>query len=130
MGNKSGNLKYFTTWEKQNLEQFTKEGEPTVRMITEYNHYYGDIVVAFQIGEEQSNTGVKCRYYDSFLLFQEQDNLIGERAFENGSITYEFLYKPLGLHSPDNKFYTGFDYVTKALEEIGYKHTRIYKNGH
>lgn len=125
MGSKSGNLKHFTTWEKQSLEQFTKEGEPTIRMITEYNQHYGDIVVAFQIGEEQSNTGVKCRFYDSFLLFQEQDSRIGERAFENGSITYEFLYKPLGLPSPNNKFYTDFYYVEKAMEAIGYKNTRI-----
>jgi hypothetical protein len=126
MGNKSENLKNFKSWEKQNLDVFTKEGEPTIRMVTEWNHYYGELIVAFQFGEELSNTGVKCKYTGSLLLLQEPDSRCGERAFENGSITCEFLYKPLGLPFPEGDVHTKFDDIRDTLIKKGYKHTRKY----
>ena len=124
MGSKSENLKYFETWEGQKLEVFTKDGEPTIRMVTEYNPHYGDLVVAFQIGEKQSDTGVKCRYTGKPLLLQEQNCLCGEREFENGSITYEFLYKPLGLPFKSKASSTSFYEIMEALEAKGYKRKR------
>ena len=124
MGSKSDNLKNFESWEKQKLEVFTKDDQPTIRMVTEYNCHYGDLVVAFQIGEEQSDTGVKCRYTGKPLLLQEQNCLCGERAFENGSITYEFLLKPLGIPFKPGNLRTSFYEIMEALEAKGYKRKR------
>lgn len=122
MGSKSENLKDFEPWGKQHLEVFTKDGSPSLRMVTEYNEYHGELVVAFQIGEELSNTGVKCRYTDQLLPLQEEDSLCGERAFEDGSITYEFLLKPLGISfKPGNgNLRTSFYWIMDALIEKGY----------
>lgn len=96
------NLKFFESWEKQQLVTFTK-GKETIYLVVEYNVHYGDLITRFQIGEKESDTGVTIKGAGIPCKFSESNNLIGERPFEQGSITYEFLYKPLGLSIPEKK---------------------------
>jgi hypothetical protein len=126
MGGKSDNLKNFTSWEHQNLDIFKKDGEKTIRMVTEWNQCYGELIKSFQFGDESGDTGVKCRYTGNMLKLMEQDSLCGEREFENGSITYEFLYKPCGFPMPTGNARTSFYEFKHFLIGRGYVHTRKY----
>lgn len=96
------NLKFFESWEKQQLVTFTK-GKETIYLVVEYHTRYGDLITWFQIGEKESDTGVMIKGTDAPCKCSESYSLIGERPFEQNSITYEFLYKPLGLSIPEKK---------------------------
>jgi hypothetical protein len=123
------NLKDFRSWEKQSLNTFVKDGQPTIRMVEECSHY-GPMITWFQIGEEEGTTGVPMlESKDYFLGLSESNNRIGNREFENGSVTYEFLWKPLGLSVPDEELeafsksrikYTDLWLVKKLLKAKGY----------
>jgi len=129
---KADNLVDFNPWEKMGLEMFTKKGCDTVRMVTEFNSYYGELVTAFQIGEEQHDTGVDNKYIPGHtIILQESNSLCGVREFEKKSITYEFLWKPLGLDPSlvkrrpylggSEAFWTHFYSISNALRKIGYE---------
>ncbi len=75
-----------------------------VRVIVEYNCFYGDIITQFEINNTIF-TPVKNKYIPTdYLRLSESNSLCGEREFENNSITWEFLLKPLGF---DIGLYTG-----------------------
>lgn len=95
------NLRDFQSWEKAWLRVFEKEGL-RVYVVCQYNPFYGDLVTSFQIGEDPEHTGVQDKFIPEWVIeFTESSSLCGVREFERGSITYEFLWKPLGL-DPDN----------------------------
>ena len=101
------NLKYFKSWLKQNLVTLRK-GDQVVYLVLEWNQFYGDLITRFQIGDKPHKTSVLigqnyCGSNPVFLDCAEQNGLIGERPFENGSVTWEFLWKPLGLEKPEPK---------------------------
>lgn len=126
------NLKNFNSWEKQQLVTLRK-GEEVVYLVLEYNQFYGDLITRFQIGPNPHRTtvliGTKyCGSKQDFLACAEQNGLIGERPFENGSVTWEFLWKPLGLEHPANKSaccsyptYTSFPDFMEVAEKVGWK---------
>ena len=135
MGTKADNLASFEPWEKMQLEVFVKDGCDTVRMVTEYNQHYGDLVTAFQIGEDSHDTGVQDKYIpEHVIILQESSSLCGVREFEDGSITYEFLWKPLGLdismvyrrpyHDEGKAYWTQFYHLKKAMQKAGYTQVR------
>ena len=94
------NLCDFESWEYQRLVAFEKEGELDIRMVIESNCHSGDFIKVFQIGDKIGDTGVKDIYSRKTLRLFEQNSLLGEREFKNGSITYEFLLEPLGIELP------------------------------
>ena len=116
------NLKYFRSWEKQQLVVFEKEDQ-RVYLVVEYNQFYGELITAFQIGDKSHDTGVESRYTGNTLLCQESGSLCGVREFEKGSIIYEFLCKPLGIEVNQRIISQFFPFKTK-LEEKGWKQVR------
>ena len=125
------NIRQYPSWEKAWLRVFEK-GSEHVYVILNENPFYGDLIVRFQIGETAAHTGV---LYETpvpgyqYVEFQENASLCGARAFERGSITYEFLWKPLGL-DPDNPpvhkvagwdpLFTGFREFSERMAEKGW----------
>jgi hypothetical protein len=105
-----------------------KKGKTRIYLLTEYNSVYGELVSRFQIGE-LSTTNVKCKFTGNLLEFQECDSLCGERAFEKGSIIYEYLYLTLGLSDEGvpasgkdgwNKHYCNYYFIRKQLLSKGF----------
>jgi hypothetical protein len=133
MGTQVENLKDFTSWEKMWLRTFTHPWQPTVRVVVQNNPYYGDLISAFQIGEERNDTSVpyKMEGLKGYCKFLEMDSLLGIRPFKKGSITYEFLWVPLDLpvemvitrkHGNYTKeYWTSFYEFSQAIETIGYE---------
>lgn len=78
--------------------QSIKIGNDTYRIIFERNNFYElDLVRQWSINLE-TNTTVKCMYENlGFVPFDCIYGLLGERQFEEDSITWEFLYKPMGI---------------------------------
>jgi hypothetical protein len=98
-------LKNFRSWEKQHLHEYRTPSGP-VRVITEHNQAYGDIITRFEIGGT-TVCPVLSRYTGNPMEFSESNNRIGEREFERGSMTWEFLFKPLGFE-PTGRVVTAF----------------------
>lgn len=113
------NLKNFNSWEKAWLKT-VKHKDQTLYLIIQHNSCYGDLITRFQIGEDPQNTGVECRHLKINCQLAEQDSLIGVRKFENDSITWEFLWKPLGLPKPEEKpaAYTRLHEFLNELEKL------------
>lgn len=121
-------MNHLKSWEKGTYYH-ARRGKELIILATNYNSSYGDLIVAFQIGENRF-TDVKNKYLNETLIkFNESSSLCGEREFENGSITYEYLYKPLGLSVENvpatgfegwNKIYTSFFSVQKQMQDMGW----------
>ena len=81
------------------------------------NNYYGVGIRQFMINGE-FDTGVKSKYESVTVNFDCSNSLLGVREFENGSIAYEFLKKPLGLAyiSPYTEHYDDF-IIAQFLKE-------------
>jgi hypothetical protein len=99
-----------STWSKRlgftdGVDEYKKDGH-VFYIYWELNKYYGDICRSWEI-DGNNKTTVKSKYGDSLLEFECSNNLIGERAFENNSIEYEFLIKPLGLENECAEGYNG-----------------------
>jgi len=93
----STNLKYFNVWEKQGLAKFIAPNGQEIYLVTEHNPSYGYLIKRFQI-DSTNETEVKNKCLpDRFIRFAESGSLCGEREFEKGSITYEYLLKPFGI---------------------------------
>lgn len=60
------------------------------------NPFYAPHIRAFEINGNDK-TDVKCKFTGDLLRFAEYNSSIGEREFKNGSITYEYLFEPLGI---------------------------------
>lgn len=94
----------FKSWEKQRLHEY-KTPTGIVRVVVEYNPHHGDLIRFFEIGGTTVST-VRCRHTGKLLQFDASNSLIGERDFENGSIVYEFLLKPLGIDTNNHQVHT------------------------
>ena len=121
-------IKHLRSWEKGEFWH-AKKGGRLVVLATNFNPAYGDLITKFEI-DGVGETPVKSKYSDSVLSFSESNSLCGEREFENGSITFEFLYKPLGLSLEGvktvgldgwQKIYTIFHFTRRRMEEKGWK---------
>jgi len=72
-----------------------------IYMITEFNHFHGDIIRVFQIGEEPHGTGVDWSFFHGWEMECDTANgRCGVRPFERDSLAYECLWKQLGLDFP------------------------------
>ena len=92
------NRRFFPAWEKQQKAVYEKNGNH-VYLVLETNPHYGELIIYFQIGELPKATTVLHKLIPNhYCECTEQDSLCGVRQFENDSITYEFLWKPLGLN--------------------------------
>ena len=103
MKNRNRNLHTMTRarfTEKVSIAHFLLKDGTKISVITNYNYAYGDLIKSFQINDK-FETEVKDKYFDRFIPFDECCNLGGERGFENGSIAYEYLLKPLGIDTKD-----------------------------
>ena len=113
---KPENLKHFESWEKQCLKKFrTPLG--IVYVVVEWNQHYGDLITAFQIGDQRGDTGVENRYTGDPVKFMMNEGRLGVRSFEKNSLGYEFLLKPLGLELPDNGLISP-SLLSEKFEEI------------
>jgi hypothetical protein len=112
-------LKHFQNWEKQQMHEYhTPLGE--VRVLVEYNQHYGYLITQFEIGGTIVSS-VRNKYIpDSNLFFSESNSRIGDREFENGSMTYEFLLKPLEV--PVKERFTDFYSFDEYAKSKGWKH--------
>ena len=128
------NLKTFKSWVKQNLVTLRK-GDQVVYLVLEWNQFYGELITRFQIGDKPHKTSVLINpKYDIkpvFLDCAAHNGLIGERPFENGSLTWEFLWKPLGLEKPEQKGnpaccprYTAYHDFFAVAEKAGWERDR------
>lgn len=72
-----------------------------IYVLYEWNNCYGNLIKSFEINNI-GETDVNCRFTGKKLVFSANNSLCGERAFEDNSIVYEYLIKPLGLDK--NKF--------------------------
>jgi len=92
------NLKNFVSWEKMRLAVFETKDRIPVYTVHQWGGYlWGDLISAFQIGDTPYVCPVASKYPGMVLECQESNSLLGVRPFENDSLTYEFLWKPLGL---------------------------------
>lgn len=99
-----------STWSKRlgfsdGIDEYKKDGH-IFYIYWENNQYHGDVCRSWEIDGNNKST-VKSKYGDSFLEFECSNSLIGERAFENNSIKYEFLIKPLSLENECSDGYNG-----------------------
>ena len=125
------NLKTFKSWEKQSLVTLCKDAD-VIYLVLEFNEFYGDLITRFQIGDTPHNTNVLigidyCGSTQEFLDCAEHNGRVRERSFENGSVTWEFLWKPLGLEKPEPKSncvsypkYTCYFDFKAAAEKMGW----------
>lgn len=111
--------------------KFVKDGEETIHVLVKFSFIAGGFISEFQIGDEPCNTGVKLKVAEHFVIpCMEEYSKSGEREFERGSITYEFLYKPLKISSRGvptilrDPFYNCFPFVKNRLENRGYQFFR------
>jgi hypothetical protein len=124
------NLKDFRPWEKQDLVTFCLEGK-AIYLVTEFNPVWGELITAFQIGDKPQRTTVAWEDRPGWLLeCQEQNNLLGERPFQENSLTYEFLYKPLGLpklngEGPPRTRYTSLSHFKEEVVKAGGEKTHL-----
>ena len=92
------NLKNFVSWEKMRLAVFETADQVPIYCVHQWGGYlWGDLISSFQIGDTPYVCPVACKYPSLVLECQESNSLIGVRPFEHDSLTYEFLWKPLGL---------------------------------
>jgi hypothetical protein len=103
------------------VDEYKKNGH-VFYIYWEYNKCYGNICRSWEI-DGKNKTTVKSKYGDSFLEFECSNGLIGERAFENNSIEYEFLIKPLGL---ENECMEGYNSKFTLSREKMRKYTEGY----
>jgi len=83
------------------------------------NPFYASTVRMFAI-DGNNKTDVKCKFTNKLLTFGEYNSSCGKREFKNGSITYEYLFEPLGIEMVDNLCYM-VD-LRKWLENKNIKH--------
>lgn len=123
------NLKDFRDWEKVQLHRFQRDDE-RVYLAVGYNDCYGKYIVRFQIGDEAHATTVRDKHLRGFIACSEHGGLSSERPFERGSVTYEFLYKPLGLSDKGvpstgfkgcHKLFSDYWFVKNQLESKGFQ---------
>ena len=73
--------------------------DKTVQALFEENKFYGSLLKCWAIDGNEFTT-VQDKFSlsrESFLHCQSHNELCGTRAFEKGSIQYEFFLKPLGI---------------------------------
>lgn len=108
--------------DKMGIAHFLLKDGTKISMTINYNPHYGDLISRFQINDK-THTDVKDKYSkDSFLPFQACDNLLGERPFENNSIVYEYLLKPLGI---DTKDYPKFGWNGENINYTSFYHFKL-----
>jgi hypothetical protein len=122
----------------------TKRGEPIwkywsirigndiYRIVFEYNHFYGDLVRQWSInGNTETNVKWQWKELEGFVSFDVSNGLCGERAFENDSITWEFLLKPMGIkyETIKRKYITDYD-MENLLEANGIEYVELYKQNY
>lgn len=69
-------------------------------IVFEFHKAWGQDGIRQWMIDGNTESGVPWRYPDmkGTVEFDCANGMIGNREFENGSLTWEFLYKPLGLH--------------------------------
>ena len=127
MKNEKYSLKNFVCGPKQTLVRFEFKNK-IVYIVTEFS-LYGDLIRKWEI-DKVNFSNVKMKGLpDYFLPFDHANSLIGERAFEKNSITFEFLVKPLGLKSfwtdQTEKLFTFYDFKN-AMKKV-YPDLRIFQ---
>jgi hypothetical protein len=132
------NLKNFVSWEKARLAVFETADHVPVYTVHQWAGYLrGVLISSFQIGDTPYACPVASKYPGMVLECQESNSLLGVRPFENDSLTYEFLWKPLGLlfqvAPPDlptngkdgwQKLWSSLDSFERHLKSAGGKRLR------
>jgi hypothetical protein len=139
-------LSRFHEWEKQKLHKFLGPKGEKVYAVVSYNMHYGDLITSFQVDGNQL-TSVEDKYLPGRMIrCHVSAGLCGVRPFERNDLTFEFLYKPLGLlvdpetvpstgagtdpvtHTGGwDKLYSSFWFFRETLEKAGGKYIDRFK---
>ena len=107
-------------------------GKNIYRIVFEYNQFYGNLIRQWSInGRTETDVKWKFEGMKGFIEFDVSNGLCGERAFENDSIEWEFLLKPMGIRYETIEK----DYVTEyALHDLlkvnGIEYIELYNQNY
>jgi len=107
-------------------------GEDIYRIVFEYNRFYGNLVRQWSINGK-TETDVKWIFegMKGFMEFDVSNGLCGERTFENDSIAWEFLLKPMGIkyETIKKKYVTDYDFKN-LLKVNGIEYVELYNRNY
>ena len=89
-------------------------GNDIYRIVFEDNHFYGNLVRQWSInGRTETDVRWKWEEMKGFIEFDVSNGSCGDRAFENDSIVWEFLLKPMGIRyeTMKKKYITDYDFI-------------------
>lgn len=107
-------------------------GNDIYRIVFEHNHFYGDLVRQWSInGNTQTDVKWQWKELDGFVSFDVSNGSCGVRAFENDSIAWEFLLKPMGIkyETLKRKYITDYD-IKNLLKANGIEYVELYNTNY
>ena len=107
-------------------------GKDIYRIVFEYNQFYGNLIRQWSInGRTETDVRWMFEGMDGFIEFDVSNGLCGERAFENDSIEWEFLLKPMGIkYETIKKKYVTEYALQELLKENGIEYVELYNENY
>ena len=107
-------------------------GKDVYRIVFEQNHFFGNLVRQWSInGKIETDVRWKFEGMKGFIEFDVSNGMCGERPFENDSIAWEFLLKPMGIRyeTIKRKYITDYD-IKNLLKANGIEYVELYNTNY